>query len=784
MTRRDPFAPIGDGDDAEVRPAKQKAWTIVMPVPPDAPPPLAKHFRLGKPTAIWTYRDSAGAVLGYALRFDGEDGEKQFRPLALWRPAKGGNAEWRWESWPPKRPLYGLQALAERPSAPVVICEGEKSADAAAGLLPASVAITSPNGSQSAHKADWLPLKGRRVVIWPDGDLAGAQYAEAVAEQVKTAGAISVAIVHPPDGFVVVAKPPEKNEREIDWTALRGRRVVIWPDGDGAYAAKIARKIGAVGAASVEIKSRPENGIESWDAADALAEGWGQVRARELIESAAAAAPHADSGSGRGRRRRTPQRDTLIEVTDGCELWHDADRVAYATFAVNSHHEHWPVRSREFRMWLSGRFFQETGGALGGQALEDGIRILEAQAVNEGAKYQPSIRVGRVGKTLYLDLCDAHWRAVEITASGWAVVENPAVKLLRSSSMRALPEPEAGGMIEELRGFLNVRSDDDFMLVVAWLVAALRDRGPYPVLAINGEQGAGKSVFSRMIRALVDPSAAPIRAVPKDDRDLVVSAGNSWALVFDNLSSVPAWFADALCRLATGSGFATRMLHTDRSETIFDAARPIVLNGIPSLTDRADLADRAVTIHLATITEEARDSEDDLIAAFEAKRPIILGALLDAVAGALRNLDKVRLERMPRMADLAKWITAAEPALGWESGRFLTVYRENRRDVIETSFEADAVAVAIRDFIIADRPDGWTGTATELLSALNVCVNEGIRKSKLWPLSAQGLGNRIDRIAPLLRNKGFVVERRHSGQRHIIIKPPATVDSASVGARS
>ena len=135
---------------------------------------------------------------------------------------------------------------------------------------------------------------------------------------------------------------------------------------------------------------------------------------------------------------------------------------------------------------------------------------------------------------------------MESTAAGWSVVEKPPLKFLRSSSMRPLLEPETGGMIEELRDFLNVRSDDDFMLAVAWLVASLRERGPYPVLVLNGEQGTGKSVFSRMMRSLVDPNAAPIRAVPKDDRDLVVSASNSWVLAFDNLSGVPSWFADAL----------------------------------------------------------------------------------------------------------------------------------------------------------------------------------------------------------------------------------------------
>ena len=711
----DPFAPMS-GTRRRGANTNPK-WISVVPVPADSPAPPSKHFKLGEPQARWPYIDAAGAVLGYVLRFEGPGG-KEFRPLTLWRHIDSGRLQWRWESWPPKRPLYGLQRLAERPCAPVVVTEGEKAADAAARLLPAFAAVTSPNGSKSAAKADWSPLRGRAVTVWPDADVAGFEYAQTVAKLALAAGADSVAIISPPAGVAV-----------------------------------------------------------GWDAADSLASGWDNARATEFI---AAAVPtsigqssiSAEINDRSARRRQTPQRDMLIGLTDSCELWHDAARVAYATFDVNSHVEHWAVRSREFRMWLSGQFYEATGGAIGGQALEDGIRILEARAVNDGSQHKPYVRVGRDGAALYLDLCDARWRAVEIAGAGWSVVEKPTVKLLRSSSMRELPEPQAGGMIEELRGFLNVRGDDDFMLVVAWLVAAFRDTGPYPVLAINGEQGTGKSIFARMIRALVDPSAAPIRAAPKDDRDLVVSAGNSWALVFDNLSIMPAWFADALCRLATGSGFATRMLHTDRDEMIFDGARPIMLNGIPLLTDRADLADRAITIHLATLAEDARNPEDEMLAAFEAKRPVILGALFDAVSAALRNIASVKLARAPRMADFAKWITAAESGLGWEPGQFLAVYKDNRRDALESSFDADAVAVAIRDCIGVDYPDGWTGTATELLAVLNGRVSEGVRKSKLWPLTAQSLGNRIDRAAPALRTKGFAVARHHSGQRLIIINPP------------
>ncbi len=722
----DPFTPIAGGSKRATTAIPPKG-TVVLPVPADAPPAPTEHPTLGAPTITWCYRGAASVVLGFACRFDSDAG-KQFRPLTLWRDTRDGSLRWRWESWPPQRPLYGLHGLAQRPSAPVVVCEGEKAADAAAQLLPGFVAVTSPNGSKSAGKANWLPLRGRAVTVWPDADAAGLAYATTVTKLVIKAGAASVAISSPPQGVSV-----------------------------------------------------------GWDAADALKEGWATERATELLAAAVPAdkittnkstategveKPIGDDGAT-GGRRRVPQRDVLIGLTEYVELWHDANRTAYASFAINNHQEHWPVKSRDFRMWLSGRFYEKTGAAIGGQALEDGVRILEARAVNEGPEYEPFIRVGRHDGNLYLDLCDAAWRAVEIGAEGWRVIEKPPLKLLRSPSMRPLPEPEAGTMIEVLRRFfINLRSNNDFVLTLAWLIAALREVGPYPVLVINGEQGSGKSVFCRMLRLLIDPSAAPIRAVPKDDHNLFLSAGNSWILAYDNLSSMQAWLSDALCSLATTGGYATRTLHTDRDETVFEFMRPLVLNGISSLTDRADLASRAVTIHLKAIPEEECAPEDELWADFKETQPKILGALLDGVSAALRNIASVKLDRFPRMADFCKWVVAAEPGLGLEPGTFIAAYSENRLAVTEASFEADAVAVAIWKLLTVKMVDGFTGTATALLDEINNYVSEGTRKSKYWPQGATQLGNRVVRAAPLLKAKGCTVERRHSGERIIMIVPP------------
>ncbi|MBX3552903.1 MAG: hypothetical protein KF697_10620 [Pseudolabrys sp.] len=195
-------------------------------------------------------------------------------------------------------------------------------------------------------------------------------------------------------------------------------------------------------------------------------------------------------------------------------------------------------------------------------------------------------------------------------------------------------------------------SDADFVLVVAWTLACLRNRGPYPVIVLSGEQGSAKST-SAILRALLDPNTAPLRALPREDRDLFIAASNGHVLAFDNVSGLPAWISDTLCRLATGGGFAVRQLYSDQDEVLFDAARPVILNGIEDIVTRPDLADRAVFLTLEPIPEQRRRPEQELWAAFDTERPRILGALLDAVAKGLAMLPQTRLDKLPRMADYA-----------------------------------------------------------------------------------------------------------------------------------
>jgi hypothetical protein len=277
------------------------------------------------------------------------------------------------------------------------------------------------------------------------------------------------------------------------------------------------------------------------------------------------------------------------------------------------------------------------------------------------------------------------------------------------------------------------------------------------------------------LRALVDPNAAPLRSEPREARDLMISAAGNWCIAYDNLSHLPAWLSDALCRLSTGGGFSTRELYTDADEVIFDATRPVILTSIVELAERSDLLDRCLPVSLPPIGDDRRRDEETLMAAFEAARPKVLGALLDAVAGALRELPHVKLDRLPRMADFARWATAAESALGWTAGTFIAAYARNRDAANELALEASPVVGRLLK-LLGDR-GAWEGTASELLDALNATFGSEAKRPTGWPKSPRGLSAHLRRLAPNLLTAGWAVDfgRRAGGGRAriITISPPA-----------
>ncbi|MBI3636669.1 MAG: hypothetical protein HY216_10760 [Candidatus Rokubacteria bacterium] len=257
-----------------------------------------------------------------------------------------------------------------------------------------------------------------------------------------------------------------------------------------------------------------------------------------------------------------------------------------------------------------------------------------------------------------------------------------------------------------------------------------------------------------MFKRLIDPNASDVRSEPREVRDLAIASWNGWCVALDNLSVIPGWLSDALCRLSTGAGFATRELYSDLDETIIEAQRPVIVNGIEEIVTRPDLLSRSLILHLPEIDDRRRRDEKAFWGDFESARPAILGALLDGVSAALRNISTVRPARLPRMADFALWAVAAEPALGFPPGEFMASYDRNVASGHELALEASPIASSV--LALAD--GGWKGTAKELLTAVDTRADDATRRSRDWPKSPKGVANALRRIVSNLRAIGVAVE--------------------------
>ena len=486
-----------------------------------------------------------------------------------------------------------------------------------------------------------------------------------------------------------------------------------------------------------------------------------------------------DADDADATEQTSTQADALVSLIAGAELFHSPDRTSYVNLEVGGHRETHAIKSKGFEQYLRQKNYEETESAVNSEAVRTAVATIEARAIFEGSKHEVHVRVAGHGGKLYLDLGDETWGAVEMDETGWRIDARPPVYFRRAAGMQPIPIPERGGSISILKDCLNISNDNTFALIVAWLLATLRDTGPYPVLVLSGEQGSAKSTFSAIIRALIDPNTAPLRALPRSNQELFISASMGHLLNFDNVSYLKHELSDTLCRLATGGGFAVRQLYTDHDEVLFDECRPIILNGIEEFVTRPDLADRTIFIHLDPIPEDKRRLEEELWAKFHAAQPKILGVLLDAVAFGLHKLPGTKLDMLPRLADFARWGLACEGALR-DTPIFIKAYEANRDEAIERVVEADPVALAVRELI--QTKSEWEGTATDLLIVLQGLVGYPVSQSKAWPKGASVLSNRLKRAAGFLRKLGIDIEFTREGSggtRTIRIVNLASASSAS-----
>lgn len=430
----------------------------------------------------------------------------------------------------------------------------------------------------------------------------------------------------------------------------------------------------------------------------------------------------------------------------------------------------YPVLGTEFMKALYRKHYLEFGCPPNKTRLKKAIEEIDMFAQLFGDTMPVFHRFAKLDGTQYIDLGTPDFKAIEITPKNVRIITNPPTKFIRSAIQQEIkiPSPKAVARdLRRLRKYVPFKTDADFILFAAWLLSCMNTDGGYPPLFLVGEQGSAKSTTTAFIKNLLDACTVPLRNLPKSMKELMIAASNDFILCFDNISNITNSQSDNVCKISTGAGFATRKLYTTMEEIQRAFKRPVLINTIGFVPTRQDLLDRSIIVHLDFIKAEDRKTIQELMASWEEDRPFIFGALCNAVSAALRNFDSVPTDNLPRMADFAKWVIAAEEQLPWDKGGFMEAFQNSRSILVDDAIDADPVAMTVLKLMAARQE--WKGTGSELLDLLGELAGQLNTGNTGWPRVPNHLSQKLNRVSAFLREKGVLFQKSHSGPRSITL---------------
>jgi len=378
--------------------------------------------------------------------------------------------------------------------------------------------------------------------------------------------------------------------------------------------------------------------------------------------------------------------------------------VGYAQVMRRGHLETLAVEEEVYKRLLRVRFRAKHHRVAKAEWLHNAIAELAAFAVEECEECPVYIRVAYHGGKVYIDLCDRGRTVIEIDGDGWRKAEDVPVRFYRNDKMLPLPYPQRGGTLDALKQFVNIHGND-WPLFIGALLGCFLPEGTFPILSLIGGDGRCKTCLLIVILSLIDPNEVQGNGPPESYEDLILAARQHYLVVFDNLTTIPGWLSDGLCRLCSGAASERRKKYTDSDTSAFIAKRPIVLTSIKDVIDAPDLDSRALKFELPEV--ETRKREARLWHDFGDAKPLILGALYDAVSCGLRNLPNAKESNLPRLADFGAWCEACEPATGLvktdaDKGIILRTYRAAREaalsETLSSGFAERAIALAKQGF--------------------------------------------------------------------------------------
>lgn len=443
-------------------------------------------------------------------------------------------------------------------------------------------------------------------------------------------------------------------------------------------------------------------------------------------------------------------------------VFHDQFGAGHVRIPSNKGFEILPCESSRFRKYLRRLIWDVEKISMANEVLSQVTSLIASKAEFEGEKAELVTRVGTSAGDFWYDL--GHGKSVRIQRGKWSIEsETPILFRPQSHQEDQLLPVHGEGDVKRFLKHVRFKDAQRQCLFLVWLISCFIPDISHPVLILFGEKGAAKSTTLRFARRLIDPSKLELLSLPHPC-ELVQQLSHHYAAFYDNVGSISPSISNSLCRAVTGEGSSKRKLYSNDDDVVYNYRRCIALNGINNPAEAADLLDRSILVESERVPSEERLIEMELEKAFEVDRPYILGGIFDALALARKNIDKVMLDRLPRMADFARWGFAIAEALGYGGHFFLELYNSNIQRQNEEAVEASPVAQVIRRFM--EHRNEWEGGSTELYDELHSIVESmKIHKSQ-WPSQSNVLTRRINEVKSNLLDIGINAQYiREAGRR-------------------
>ena len=434
---------------------------------------------------------------------------------------------------------------------------------------------------------------------------------------------------------------------------------------------------------------------------------------------------------------------TVEALEDRVTMFQSRDEMLYVRFTWNKKHQIAKLQGSSFRAYVQDFYYTLHGDVPPRSSTEAIVDWFKGKCLTS-PRLSPSVRVKKYKDATWFNMSDKDWRYIKVDQEGWSIEKEcpPEVPLVREQSVSRYPDPVRGGNLELLKKHIHYGDEDQWKLLVGFMLSVMRDEKEYPILVISGQQGSGKTTLSDILMTLLDPHGDTPASLPKKESDIGTTARHRHLLAFDNISGLKWDVSDSLCKLSTGLSVSQRSLYTNGELYQYTVTRPVILNGIPNLVNRDDLARRVISLHLDRIPDEKNGKGISQVKRdFLKDNAQILGGLLDTLVVCHRNIDTVKIGETKGFNEVARWVEAAAEHLGWEPGEFTRIYNENRLSSSSNLVEQNNLARTIMKTLayLKDKgqPAQFEGTYEQLIQwfCIPSCsqhnVDQAVRDKKL-----------------------------------------------------